>query len=103
MHARAAASDGDNARLDGNQQPSGDQDGGIEPNGDDYVIHLVCHAKTFPVQVDYAGTYTDDYSEYVPILTSQFTWHQTLTWHETQTYQISFIGSSVTKTPVRPA
>ncbi len=99
MHARAASSDGDNAELDGNQQPSGNTDGGVEPNGDDYVIHFVCHARSFPVQVDYVGTYVDDYSTFVPILNSEYTWHQTLNWHETQTYTISFIGSSVTKTP----
>ena len=99
VHARAASSDGDNAELDGNQEPSGNTDGGVEPNGDDYVIHFVCHAKSFPVQVDYVGTYVDDYSTFVPILNSEYTWHQTLNWHETQTYTISFIGSSVTKTP----
>jgi hypothetical protein len=93
VHARAASSDGDNAKLDGNQQPSGSQDGGSEPNGDDYVIHVICHAKTFQVLVDYAGTYTDDYAA------GGFTWHETLTWHESQTYQISFTDSSITKTP----
>lgn len=98
VHARANSSDGDNARLDGNQEPSGNTDGGVEPNGDDYVIHLVCHAKTFPVQVDYAGTYTDDYTDPNPNLNSQYNWHETLSWHETQTYQISFEGT-VTKTP----
>jgi hypothetical protein len=96
VHARAEASDGDNAELDGNQQPSGDTDGGVEPNGDDYVIHLVCHARSFPVMVDYAGTYTDDYTEYIPILHSQFTWHETLSWHETQTYRILFTGTTTT-------
>jgi hypothetical protein len=93
VHARAASSDGDNAELDGNQEPSGKADGGLEPNGDDYVIHIVCHAKTFPVLVDYAGTYTDDYAA------GGFTWHETLNWHESQTYQISFTDSSITKTP----
>ncbi|HEY1478824.1 MAG TPA: hypothetical protein VGF46_02285, partial [Gaiellales bacterium] len=103
VHARAASSDGDNAELDGNQQPSGNTDGGVEPNGDDYVIHLVCHARSFPVQVDYAGTYTDDYTEFVPILNNQFTWHETLTWHETRTYRISFIGASVIDVPGQPS
>jgi hypothetical protein len=99
VHARAASSDGDNAELDGNQQPSGNADGGVEPNGDDYVVHVACHAKTFPVLVDYAGTYTDDFTEYNPLPHTQYTWHETLSWHESQTYQISFTDSSITKTP----
>ena len=93
VHAKADSASGDNAELDGNQQPAGNADGGVEPNSDDYVVHVVCHAKTFPVLVDYAGTYTDDYTQ------GGFTWHETLTWHESQTFQISFAGSSVTKTP----
>ena len=86
VHARAASSDGDNAALDGNEQPSDNVEGGVEPNGDDYVIHVACHARTYPVKVDYAGTFQDDYTN----AAGHFSAHETLTWHETQTYRIRF-------------
>jgi hypothetical protein len=85
VHAKAATG-GDNAELDGNEQPADNGDGGVEPNGDDYVVHLVCHARTFPVKVDYAGTYTDDYTN--PTL--HFSWHETFTWDESQTYRVQY-------------
>jgi hypothetical protein len=88
VHARAASSKGDNARLDGNQQPADNADGGVEPNGDDYVVHVACHARTFPVLVDYAGTYTDDYTA------GGFSWHETLTWHESQSYRLEYRNGS---------
>jgi hypothetical protein len=62
VHAKAASSDGDNAELDGNEQASENVGGGVEPNGDDYVIHVACHARTYSVTVDYPGTFQDDYT-----------------------------------------
>ncbi len=91
--AKAASGDGDNADLDGNQEPSDSADGGLEPNGDDQVIHVSCHHKTFPVQVDYSGTYRDDYTN------GAFGFHETLTWHESQTYQLSFTDGSSANEP----
>jgi hypothetical protein len=93
VHAKAASASGDNAELDGNQQPTDNADGGVEPNGDDYVVHVACHARTFPVQVDYAGTYTDDYTN------GGFSWHETLTWHESQSYRLEFVNGSFTSAP----
>jgi hypothetical protein len=91
--AKAASGDGANADLDGNQTPSGDSDGGIEPNGDDQVIHVACHQLTFPVQVDYSGTYRDDYTN------GAFSFHETLIWHESQTYRLSFADASSSNVP----
>ena len=61
-HAAAIGkgTDDRNGELDGNQKPS--PSSGVEPNQTDYTWTLPCEQKLYNVHLDYAGTFSDQYS-----------------------------------------